>query len=1388
MKGGESMVDKYKVIFTATIDTKELESQTKKISEKKINIGAKQAQKDVKGLSQSIGDAIKKTLEWTLATGAVFGTLQQLRKGVEYIKDLDKSMTAVQIVTGKTSDEIRQLSSEFNNLAKEMGATTIEVAEGSLEWFRQGKTAEEAQELVRASLIASKLANMESAQATEYLTSILNGFKLEATDAIKVLDKLVEVDNQSATSVAELAEALKRSSNSAQQAGVDFDTLVAYIATVSSVTRKSAGSIGESFKTLFARMQNLKLNQLDEVGESASDVEKVLKAFTNTTLFDAKGQFRDMDDVLYELSLEWETLSQKEKSYIAIAIAGVRQRENFLVLMENFNDVLEFQEMQADASGRALERFEIYMKSVEARANTFKATWEGLWQDAITSEAVGRMYDLGTSMLEFLDKAGGIPKLIERIVFFIALLNAELIGTKAIGIIAFFRNFWVVLSNLIPILMANISSLGVLNGTILTLNGLMGSTAVVGGAVAIAIYSVIKAVQAYNNVVRTAEEGTENLKQQFKDTFAKVAEDTGDDLGALTDTLKTGIGAIESAVGDGIESGFINKELLKLDAFEAFEMQLRKSTTSYEEYLNALRDGAKVLNKNIDEEGRLYAEHKKANGQIERLYSTTLPAYSEELYEAWKAQNALGEETGDMSSFMEEYLENLDGLASGLGEVEEEVKDLRDIFGDLHNSISKTIDISKKSLEGALSIDDIMALSEEYESWVDLLEIEGDIITLNTEKLQKLNVQKAYTAKFEAMMAGASEKELKFYDAYISQLERAIPMSRDYAQFLQDVALQASELTGSLGGFSQAIGEISRQFEEGELSATQYFEALQSQLSETQFGGLETEQQQLLFTGLVSDASSALSQISSMFDAGEIDILGYSEQLMGVMGIFQQLGSIAQASGVDVSGSLDQMSNATMRLAELQELNLEIAKVVQLQASENLKVGTEEFAVYAQNMAQLAIDAGIQVQDMQGNVFTSASQIAQWMMGSQANFNEFTQQTAQATGSTIGELVGSAGDLLVSLGDEISNFKGQINIVPKINFVQTEITAGNVSLPMFLPSVTLDVTGSSTSLAKIGGAVKAFGEQLKGMGSSINLSNDIYNLAKPLNQVTGAGGQVSDVYDKLQDAIGGATDKTKELTDAVEEMRKKQLEALKDQLDSYNKIINKRKQLLETMSAERRYQDELEDRQKSIADLQKEILELSMDSSEEAKRRRQELEAQMSEQQKELDTFQFEHSVDQQQAMLEEERQRFEDQIAGAIKIIENIEADNVQEFINKLREALGYIPTEQSTPAPMSAIQSADAFISNQTLSSAMSGSSLTGSFSSIGDKLANLTLSGSPQITTREVNFSVEKLMEINVAGNLDESVLPDIEAISQQVIGKINEIMNLRGFARNAGSYSI
>ena len=75
----------------------------------------------------------------------------------------------------------------------------------------------------------SKLANMDTAQATEYLTSMINGFKISVDDVVPTIDKLVALDNSFATSVSEIAAAMQRTSNVAQQEGVTFDQLAGYI-------------------------------------------------------------------------------------------------------------------------------------------------------------------------------------------------------------------------------------------------------------------------------------------------------------------------------------------------------------------------------------------------------------------------------------------------------------------------------------------------------------------------------------------------------------------------------------------------------------------------------------------------------------------------------------------------------------------------------------------------------------------------------------------------------------------------------------------------------------------------------------------------------------------------------------------------------------------------------------------------------------------------------------------------------------------------------------------------------------------------------------------------------------------------------------------------------
>ena len=289
------------------------------------NIAAtKRAATGVRGWIESVENAVKQTVSYTFSIGALRSAQMLLNDAIQHAIELNKEMVNIQLLQaqGAQSDtEIKNLATSYNNLARQMGVTTGEVAKGSVEWLRQGKTIQETTELLRASTMLSKLGNVDAAQATEYLTSTLNGYGMAAEEAVNIVNKLVAVDNVSATSVRELATALQYSAASAKDSGVTFEQLVSYIGIVSATTRQNAESIGQAFKTIFARMQDIKAGKIDEDGMGINNVESAL-APVDIKLRDSATSFRDMSSVLQELSSKWKDLNEIEQANIAKAIAG----------------------------------------------------------------------------------------------------------------------------------------------------------------------------------------------------------------------------------------------------------------------------------------------------------------------------------------------------------------------------------------------------------------------------------------------------------------------------------------------------------------------------------------------------------------------------------------------------------------------------------------------------------------------------------------------------------------------------------------------------------------------------------------------------------------------------------------------------------------------------------------------------------------------------------------------------------------------------------------------------------------------------------------------------------------------------------------------------------
>ncbi len=434
----------FKAKIIAELDTTQVEQKIKELNGKKVKFGVDggNAQKEVEKVDNSIKSATKstKTFGDTLKTSAKLGAaysvtsqaFQAIREAAseakEAVQEFDAAVMDLRMATGGTYPEVSNLVKEYNELGKAIGATTKEISSGADSWLRQGHSISDTNILIKDSIILSKVAELESAEATQYLTSAMKGYKVEVEDVISIVDKLTAVDLVSATEAGGLAEAMSRTAASAYIAEVSMDKLLGYLAATGEVTQKSMTSIGESYKTIFTRMGDIKSGKLqfideDGTAESLSDVETILNNL-GIKLRDSNNEFRNFGDVLDEVGAAWDDYSTVQKAAISKAFAGTRQSENFKVLMENYGKATEYMEVSMNSAGTAEQKFEAYLDSLEAKTKSLQASFESLAINTFSTEMFGGIIDATSSIVTFLDKTN--------------LLKGTLVGLTAAGAIKAF--------------------------------------------------------------------------------------------------------------------------------------------------------------------------------------------------------------------------------------------------------------------------------------------------------------------------------------------------------------------------------------------------------------------------------------------------------------------------------------------------------------------------------------------------------------------------------------------------------------------------------------------------------------------------------------------------------------------------------------------------------------------------------------------------------------------------------------------------------------------------------------------------------------------------------------------------------------------------------------
>jgi TP901 family phage tail tape measure protein len=302
-----------------------------------------------------------------------------------YAKDLDAALNDIRIVTGASAAEMDKFAVKANQAAKALSTSTTEYAKASLIYFQQGLGDSQVAERAEITIKMANAAGQSAEIISDQLTAVWNNFYDGSQSLEHYADAMVRLGADTASSSDEIAAGLEKFAAIGPMIGLGFDEAAAALATVTAQTRQSADVVGTAYKTIFARIQGLNLGETLDDGTTLNKYSEAL-AKVGINIKDQFGGIKDMNDILDEMGAKWNTISKDQQIALAQAVGGVRQYNQIVALMDNYDIYKENLDAAKNSDGSLDVQAQIYAESWEAAEARVQAAAEGVYDSLLNED------------------------------------------------------------------------------------------------------------------------------------------------------------------------------------------------------------------------------------------------------------------------------------------------------------------------------------------------------------------------------------------------------------------------------------------------------------------------------------------------------------------------------------------------------------------------------------------------------------------------------------------------------------------------------------------------------------------------------------------------------------------------------------------------------------------------------------------------------------------------------------------------------------------------------------------------------------------------------------------------------------------------------------------
>ena len=321
---------------------------------------------------------LKNTARWQISSSIMHGFMGTLQSAYGYAQDLNESLNNIRIVTGQSVEQMGQFADRANRAAQSLSTTTRAYTDAALIFYQQGLDDKAVEERTNATIKMSNVTGDAATEVSSYMTAIWNNFDDGSESLEHYADVITALGAATASSSSEIAGGLEKFAAIGKQIGLSYEYATAALATVVAQTRQSEDVVGTAFKTIFARIQGLNLGETMDDGTNLNKYSKALET-VGVSIKDANGEVKDMNAILDELGSKWNTLSKDVQIATAQTVAGVRQYNQLIALMDNWDTFKQNVSIADNSDGTLENQAEIYAESWEAAQKRVKAALENIY-------------------------------------------------------------------------------------------------------------------------------------------------------------------------------------------------------------------------------------------------------------------------------------------------------------------------------------------------------------------------------------------------------------------------------------------------------------------------------------------------------------------------------------------------------------------------------------------------------------------------------------------------------------------------------------------------------------------------------------------------------------------------------------------------------------------------------------------------------------------------------------------------------------------------------------------------------------------------------------------------------------------------------------------------